>query len=106
MISPAPSSAILSPSPSSAMISPAPSSAMISPAPSSAMISPVPNQNSQDLPNKLVPTSPQTAQPQLLPEIPTQTMSIPGQNPETLPNANSIINTIEKDFNSMVQSLE
>jgi hypothetical protein len=105
MISPAPSSAILNPSPSPAMISPAPSSAILNPSPSQAEIQPVPNQNSQDLPNKLVPP-PQTAQPQLLPEIPTQTMSIPGQNPETLPNANSIINTIEKDFNSMVQSLE
>ena len=106
MISPAPDSAIITPTPSPEMISPAPDSAILNPSPSQAEIQPVPNQNAQDLPKKLAPTPPQTGQPQLLPEIPTQTMSIPGQNTETLPNTNSIANTAEQDLNSMIQSLE
>ena len=109
MISPAPSPAMISPAPDSAIITPTPSPEMISTAPDSADIQLVPNLNEEVLPKKLTPTPPkntQTTQPQLLPEIPTQTMSIPGQNPETLPNTNSIANRAEKDLNSMVQSLE
>ena len=95
--------------PTPEMISPAPSPEMISPAPDSAEMQLVSNLKEEVLPKKLTPTPPknaQTAQPQLLPEIPTQTMSIPGQNPQTLPNTNSIANTADKDLNSMIQSLE
>ena len=91
----------ISPAPAPAMISPAPSSAVLNPTPSSEDIQPVPTQNAQDLPNKLAPTPPTPPQTQQLPEIPTQTMSIPGQNPQILPNAKSITNTANKHLNRM-----
>ena len=114
MISPAPSPApnaeIISPAPSSAIITPTPSPEMISPAPDSANMQLVPNLNEEILPKKLTPTPPkntQTVETQQLPNInDVPTMSIPGQNTETLPNTNSIANTAQQDVNSMVQSQE
>ena len=110
MISPAPNPEMISPAPSPEMISPAPSPEMISPAPDSADIQPTLTQNVQNLPKKITPTPPknaQTIQTQQLPDInDIPTMSIPGQNPVTQPNTNSIANTGEQDLNTMVQSLE
>ena len=99
---------MISPAPDSAIITPTPSPEMISPAPDSANIQLVPNLNEEVLPKKLTPTPPkneQTVETQQLPNInDVPTMSIPGQNPQTLPNTNSFANTAQQDVNSMVQS--
>ena len=88
---------------SPAMISPAPSPAMISPAPSPAMISPPPSSNNPQPPTPGMIQTPTSG----IPQPPTPTMPIPGQNPQTQPNASSIINTTETntDLNSMVQTM-